>query len=150
LLLAHRKDLSHWQYYISRDIKLSNLFYLLYKNLLKPYNTYKLTKGDYMSIYNQSQPLLKAFSGTSVTGEKICLTNSGFKTLFVEADSYGTGTVTVQVSWDGTKWHTLALADGTPATFTSDVVYTLVGGMFLYYRANYSGGTAANLTVVIQ
>lgn len=103
-----------------------------------------------MSIYNQSQPLLKKFNGTAVTGGQVCLTNSAFKTLFVEADSFGAGSVTVQVSWDGTVWHTLSLSDGTPAIFTNNVVYTLVGGMFLYYRAIYGGGTAVNLTVVIQ
>jgi hypothetical protein len=100
----------------------------------------------------QGQFLLNAVNANT-NGAAVMIADSKFLTCFVEASAYGAGTVTIQVSWNGTYWHTLTLADGTAAAFADgkDHCFTIVAGRYLYYRATLTGATSPSaVTVIIQ
>lgn len=68
---------------------------------------------------------------------------------FVATGTFGSGTVTLQGSNDGTNWVTLSdAAGGTDATATADKAMTVVE-LTRYVRPNLTGSTAATVAVTL-
>ena len=85
-----------------------------------------------------------------IVGNNARGSTQSFRSVFVYADSWGGGTVTIQVSPDnGSNWFTARLDDSTQASFTaSDMKNALIRGTLI--RAILTGATSpSNVTVIV-
>lgn len=95
-------------------------------------------------------PLLYQVNADNV-GNAVPIQNQRLHNLAVQGANFGSGTVAIEWSLDGTTWSPLLGTDGKAITFTQN---SLVGSLSIngiYLRASFSGSTGAqNVTVTLN
>lgn len=87
--------------------------------------------------------------GNADTGDAIELPWYADRTIQVVATNYGSATLVIQGSLDGSNWVTLADPQGNAMSFTSGVKMETVLENTRYIRPVTSGGTGTDLTVIL-
>lgn len=87
--------------------------------------------------------------GNADNGEAVSLPWYDYRSIQVIATNYGSATLVIQGSLDGTNWVTLADPNGNALSFTSGAKLEAVLENTRYVRPSTSGGTGTDLTVIL-
>lgn len=85
------------------------------------------------------------------TGKAVPIQNQRLHNIAVQGANFGSGTVAIEWSLDGTTWSPLLGTDGKAITFTQNGLVGSLSINGIYLRASLSGSTGAqNVTVTLN
>lgn len=88
---------------------------------------------------------------TDTVGNAVAIQNQRLHNLAVQGANFGSGTVAIEWSLDGTTWSPLLGTDGKAITFTQNGLIGSLSINGVYLRASLSGSTGAqNITVTLN
>jgi hypothetical protein len=95
-------------------------------------------------------PLLYQVNADNI-GKAVPIQNQRLHNLAVQGANFGSGTVAIEWSLDGTTWSPLLGTDGKAITFTQNGLVGSLSINGIYLRASLSGSTGAqNVTVTLN
>lgn len=87
--------------------------------------------------------------GNADTGEPVAMPNYSERCVQVIATDYGSATLVIEGSLDGSNWMTLTDELGNALSLTSGAVIKSISEKVRYVRPSTSGGTGTDLTVIL-
>lgn len=110
-------------------------------------NTASVTKINDGGVYDVYLATWSAM-GNADTGTAVAMTSAADRSVQVEG-TFGSATVTVQGSNDGTNWQTLTDPQGNALTWTSANRLEQIEELTRYIRPITAGGTGTSVTVTM-